>query len=74
MAKKVLVVGRDKEMTLVVERVLNKMEDYSGLACFDVDGLKAILVEKRFHILLIGAGFSAAEEKLLEKEAKKIFL
>jgi hypothetical protein len=72
MSKRVVVVGKNVEMTRVVERVLNKMEDYTGLACFELDELKRILPKEQFDILLIGTGFSARDEKLLQEEAVKI--
>lgn len=65
MATTILYIGRDPEITAVLNRLLNAREEWKGLTtCTDEEAI-SICTEHQLDIVLLGNGIAAdAEEKL----------
>lgn len=68
----ILAVGREAAILEVVERLINSHEGWSAAtAATEKEAVKAIK-EKKYAIVLIGAGFSAREEESLRQRLTKL--
>jgi len=64
----ILVLGRDKAILEVVERLINSHEGWKATVVGTEEEAFAALGEKEFRILFVGAGVTAEEEAALRRK------
>jgi DNA-binding response OmpR family regulator len=68
----ILVVGRDKDILAVVERLINSHEGWKAAVASTEDEADTVFRTKAFRIVLVGAGFSAEEEEALRQRLLRL--
>ncbi len=68
----ILVVGRDKDILAVVERLINSHDGWKAAVASTEDEAEMIFRTKVFRIVLVGAGISAEEEQALRQRLKTL--
>lgn len=63
----ILVVGRERAILDVVERLINSHEGWKATVAATEEAAVEVFKERRFPIVLVCAGFSAAEEESLRQ-------
>jgi len=70
--RKVLIAGTNKQVTDVIERLVNEMDGYTGRVTNSNKDLNAILEKHSFDILLLGAGYTREQETEIRSRATKL--
>jgi hypothetical protein len=66
-ALNILAVGRDEAILAVVERLINSHDGWQAAVASTEDEAERVFRSKAFRIVLVGAGFSVAEEAALRR-------
>ncbi|MEM9337111.1 MAG: hypothetical protein AAGA66_00155 [Bacteroidota bacterium] len=70
--KKILVIGKNKEIANVIIRLLDAHEGYTGLASTSIQEMHTSLMKDQYDLLLIGAGFDKKDEEEIRRKAIEI--
>jgi DNA-binding response OmpR family regulator len=68
----ILVVGRDKAILEVVERLINSHAGWVAAIAMTAEEAEQLFNSKPFPIVLVGAGFSAQEEESLRQRLRSL--
>jgi DNA-binding NtrC family response regulator len=68
----ILVIGRDRAILEVIERLINSHEGWHATITETEDAAEKAIEEKPFAIAFVSAGFSAREEEALRQRLTRI--
>jgi hypothetical protein len=69
---KILVLHRNEGILEIILRLINNHEDWYGVGESELDNLAHLLVNSHFDLVLIGSGFSNAEEQEIIKTSNEL--
>ena len=70
--RNVLIIGADPEITTVIERLVNGFQGFRGEAITSIRDLALKLADSQFDVLLLGAGFTKAQETQIRETASSV--
>jgi DNA-binding NtrC family response regulator len=72
METKILIIGRDRSILEVIERLVNAHEGWHATITETEEAALNAFKEKKYAIVLVSAGFSADEEEKLRQQFTKL--
>lgn len=68
----ILVLNRNEGILEIILRLINNHGDWHGVGQSELDNLAHLLIKGHFDLVLIGSGFSPAEEQEIVKTSNEL--